>query len=240
MKIISSEFIGSFRDTNHIQEMALRLVNGESRVMKNHRRYVREKSDTGCEDGGKNTKRRSFLPEIVFCGRSNVGKSSVINTLLGRKRLAKTSTTPGKTRGLNTYLVNRQFCFIDLPGYGYAKVPAAEIDFFRRLVELYLMNKGHIAGVVQIVDARHGSMEKDEEMIRWLRNYKKPFFVVFNKSDKLNRREKIAAQKGMTQRFGEDEAIFFSSKTGLGKKSLWKWIESRLKCFESERLAHCS
>jgi len=169
-----------------------------------------------------------------------VGKSSVINTLLGRKRLAKTSTTPGKTRGLNTFLVNRQFCFVDLPGYGYAKVPATEIDFFKRLVGPYLLDKGHITGVVQIVDARHRSLEKDEDMIRWLRNYEKPFFVVFNKADKLNRREKMAAQKEMTQRFGEDEAIFFSSKTGLGKKFLWKWIESRLICFESERLAPCS
>ena len=127
------------------------------------------------------------LPEIAFAGRSNVGKSTLINSLLNRKKLVKTSATPGKTQLINFFKVNDQFYFVDLPGYGYAKVPESVRRKWQNLVEAYLSERETLRNVVLIIDCRHNPTLQDRQLLAWLEYYQRPSLIVGSKIDKLKR-----------------------------------------------------
>ena len=127
------------------------------------------------------------LPEIAFAGRSNVGKSTLINSLLNRKKLVKTSATPGKTQLINFFKVNDQFYFVDLPGYGYAKVPESVRRKWQNLVEAYLSERETLRNVVLIIDCRHNPTVQDRQLLKWLEYYQRPSLSVASKIDKLKR-----------------------------------------------------
>jgi GTP-binding protein len=170
------------------------------------------------------------FPEIAFSGRSNVGKSSLINRLLGRQRLAKISSTPGKTRTLNYYLVNEAFYFVDLPGYGYAKVSKDERLRWQALVEPYLLDRPSLYGVVQLIDLRHEPMNSDRELWEWLRFHDRPALAVMTKADKLARGRAKASFSRARRILDADERrmVMFSARTGQGKEAVWRWIEARI------------
>ncbi len=174
---------------------------------------------------------RDGLPEIAFLGRSNVGKSSLINCLLGRKKLAQTSATPGKTRALYFYRVNDAFYFVDLPGYGYARVSQEEKRAWAALIESYLEHRPSLCGAVHIVDCRHRPPADDRLMARWLRYHRLPTVTVASKSDKLSRgalaRQLPEIRKELE--LGEAEPLLpFSARTGKGRKPLWEALRNLL------------
>jgi len=160
------------------------------------------------------------LPEIAFVGRSNVGKSSLINKLLGRKQLARVSNKPGKTRQINFYLINESFRFADLPGYGYAKVSHNEREEWRKLVETFLRSRPCLRGVIQIVDARHPDQQSDMTLSRFLFSLGVRSWIVANKMDKLKRMERVESLKTIKESHGKD-AISVSAETGEGIEALW-------------------
>lgn len=164
------------------------------------------------------------IPEIAFAGRSNVGKSSMINRLINRKALARTSGQPGKTQTLNFYLVNEQVYLVDLPGYGYAKVPHSIRNKWKQLLEDYLSRREALKGVALVVDSRHPPLESDVMMYEWLLHYDKPIFVVATKVDKLRQRD----FKGFIQRlaavYSQAKVIPFSSEKGTGREEIWRQI----------------
>ena len=170
------------------------------------------------------------FPEIAFAGRSNVGKSSLINSLLGRHRLAKISSTPGKTRTLNYYLVNRAFYFVDLPGYGYARVAKKERLRWQELVEPYLLDRPALRGVVQLIDLRHEPMKSDIELLEWLSFHDRSVLIVLTKADKLARGKAKASFLKARRILGADERhmVMFSAKTGQGKDPVQRWIKERI------------
>lgn len=164
------------------------------------------------------------LPQVAFSGRSNVGKSSLINTLLKRtrKKIARVSGTPGKTQALNFYLVNEDFFLVDLPGFGYAQVPEAMRESWTGLIEWYLEESGSVRGVVHLVDARHKPTPHDLRMVGYLAELGLPTLVVLTKVDKLKRHERRKAMTRALEELELDEAqlVPFSSKTGEGRDSL--------------------
>ncbi len=167
----------------------------------------------------------NYLPEVTFLGKSNVGKSSLINSLLNRKGLVKTSGTPGKTRQINFFLINGKFRFVDLPGYGFAKAPRAERESWQKLGEGYLRERECLRGVVMIVDARHATSPLDMEMKNWLDHFGVPTIIVANKADKLSKR----ALKGNLDVLGGDlcpdsEPLAHSAKSHLGRDRLWRLL----------------
>ncbi len=164
------------------------------------------------------------LPQIAFVGRSNVGKSSLLNKLLGRKRLALTSGTPGKTRLINFFLINHAFYLVDLPGYGFSKAPASVMQSWKSLIEGYLSKSSFLKVVVVLIDCRHGLMDSDLQMIEWLRYYDKPFIVVATKIDKLSRQQLQKQQQHIYRQLPQKQVYFFSAKTGSGKEKLWQGI----------------
>lgn len=170
---------------------------------------------------------RDGMAEIAFAGRSNVGKSSLINRLFNRKNLAKTSNTPGKTRTLNFYAVNRRYYFVDLPGYGYAKRNQRERQAWGKLIENYVRDRPSLKGFVQLIDARHDPSREDLQMIDWLLNGEKPFLVVATKADKLSG-NKLRNRLNQTRRIlafhGNFDLLPFSATTGRGKDAVWHWI----------------
>jgi GTP-binding protein len=172
----------------------------------------------------------SELPEIAFSGRSNVGKSSLLNSLVRRKALARVSATPGKTREINFFRVNDAFHLVDLPGYGYARVSKTARQAWRPLIEGYLQTSKHLRGVVQLVDARHAPSSDDLRMMDFLASLGVPTSVVATKVDKLGRTERgptlanLAAQLGI-----EDEQLIpFSARTGEGRDDLAQAVVSVL------------
>ena len=164
------------------------------------------------------------LPQVAFSGRSNVGKSSLINTLLRRTRakIARVSATPGKTQALNFYRVNDQFFLVDLPGYGFARVPEATRAGWATLIEGFLANSRELRGVVHLVDARHKPTAHDREMVAYLAEIGVPALIVLNKMDKLSRSERTKAVRRAVEQLDVDEAqlVPFSSKTGEGRDDL--------------------
>lgn len=164
------------------------------------------------------------LPQVAFSGRSNVGKSSLINTLLQRtrKKIARVSGTPGKTQALNFYLVNDDFFLVDLPGFGYAKVPEGMRDGWAGLIEWYLSESGNVRGVVHLVDARHKPTPHDLRMVSYLADIGLPTLVVLTKIDKLKRHQRRDTVTRALEALELDEAqlVSFSSKTGEGRDSL--------------------
>ncbi len=163
------------------------------------------------------------LPEVAFAGRSNVGKSSLINCLLGRKKLALTSATPGKTRLLNYYLINRKFYLVDLPGYGFARVPLSVKEEWGELIEGYLGARDTLKGVIVITDARHDMSPLDIQMIEWLSDIGVPIAVIATKVDKLSKNKADAQlQRGRRtlDRLGGFQLIPFSAVTKTGRKEV--------------------
>ena len=168
-------------------------------------------------------------PQIAFAGRSNVGKSSIINTLLHRKNLVKTSATPGKTQLVNYFVINEAFYFVDLPGYGFARVPHAVTDTWAPMIEGYLKGSPRLRAVVVLLDARREPDERDYRLIDWLHQYDIPAIYALTKADKLNRQEADRAQRDIHARLAmTNPLILTSAKTGLGIKGLWSEINKRL------------
>jgi GTP-binding protein len=164
----------------------------------------------------------SALPEIAFSGRSNVGKSSLLNALVKRKSLARVSATPGKTREINFFVVNGQFLLVDLPGYGYARVSKEARASWRPLIEGYLAGSAQLRGVVQLVDARHEPTPEDRTMLEYLAEVGVPVVVVLTKTDKLRKAEVIPRAAEMARALGLDaeQVIAFSTVTGAGRDEL--------------------
>lgn len=169
------------------------------------------------------------LPQVAFSGRSNVGKSSLINTILQRtrKKIARVSGTPGKTQALNFYRVNDDFFLVDLPGYGYARVPDGMRDAWAGLIEWYLSESRDVKGVVHLVDARHPPTEHDLRMVGYLADVGLPTLVVLTKTDKLKRSERRETVTRALESLGLDESqlVPFSSKTGEGREELLEALE---------------
>lgn len=158
----------------------------------------------------------------------------MINCLLHRKNLVKTSATPGKTQLINFFIINNDFYFVDLPGYGYANVPKAVTDSWAPMIEGYLKNSHDLAAVVVLLDSRRTQDERDKRLLAWLQEYAIPFIVVLTKSDKLNRRESEGARKSVQEFLGSAEPILLTSaKNGQGMKELWGAIIKAMKCIAS-------
>ncbi len=172
----------------------------------------------------------NVLPEIALMGRSNVGKSSFINRMLNRKNLARTSGKPGKTQTLNFYVLNEEMFFVDVPGYGFAKVSKNHRETWKTMIETYILNRENLKGVVQLMDLRHLPSKEDREIFIWLMENKIPVMVVLTKADKI--------PKGKIQKHVKDICkelqipssfpIVFSSETGLGREDAWEAIEELL------------
>ena len=170
-------------------------------------------------------------PEFVFVGRSNVGKSSLINSLVARRSLARTSNTPGKTRTANYYLINDAFYFVDMPGYGYAKVSKKERADWTRMIEVYLTRRKTLLGVVQLMDVRHKPSRSDTDTSARLKLAQAPFCVVFNKVDKVKRARiaaEIAAHLDALSLEPATAVVPFSARSPAGNRELWSWIDERL------------
>ena len=166
------------------------------------------------------------LPEIAFLGRSNVGKSSLINALTGYKKLAFTSNTPGRTQTINFYRVDDKFFLVDLPGYGYARVPKGFTDQWKLLIDSYLSNRETLVLSCLIIDTRRGWMEKDLDLKRWLDHYCRPYLVVATKTDKLNQAEQ---ERGLRAIRKEGvEPLPFSALSGRGVREIWQAITKTL------------
>jgi GTP-binding protein len=172
------------------------------------------------------------LPEIAFSGRSNVGKSSLLNVIMRRTRhkLAKVSATPGKTRALNFYRVNEAFFLVDLPGYGFAKIPQPVQGEWKKLIEGYLSRSAMLRGVVHLVDARHAPSDLDREMMEYLSGLGVPALVVATKMDKLKKSERSANLARIQAALGveSEQLVPFSSHTGEGREELLDALDSLL------------
>lgn len=167
------------------------------------------------------------LPEIAFAGRSNVGKSSMINKILNRKGLAKTSSRPGHTRSINFFDIDRKFFLVDLPGYGYAKVAQEEKEKWNMLINDYLHFRENLKGIVMIVDARHKPTGQDKTMLEWIREVNIEKIIAATKADKLSNNQKAKQKKIIknTLSLSDDEFFtFFSAKSGEGKKEIFSLI----------------
>lgn len=177
---------------------------------------------------GPNQYPEDALPEIALAGRSNVGKSSLINRMINRKNLARTSSTPGKTQHLNYYRVNDQLYFVDVPGYGYAKVSKSQREVWGKMIEKYLQERETLKLVLQIIDLRHPPTKDDELMYDWLKAYELPVCVVATKADKVPKsrwqKHLKIIKEALVLRAG-DPLILFSSEEGIGKDELWAQIE---------------
>ena len=166
------------------------------------------------------------LPEIAFLGRSNVGKSSLINSLLHRKGLARTSNTPGRTQSINFFLINGGFYFVDLPGYGFARVSKTKKADWGRMAEEYLANRLELSLSVQLVDTRHDPTELDHQLNEWLVFNGKDHLVVATKVDKLSNNELQKRIQVVRSAFGDSEVIAYSSNSGRGREELLERIRS--------------
>lgn len=168
------------------------------------------------------------FPEVAFAGRSNVGKSSLINSMLNRKALARISGTPGKTRTINFYNINDELYMVDLPGYGYAKVSKEEKEKWGEMIEGYIMNREMLKLVVLLVDIRHEPTQDDKLMFKWMKATGNQAVVVATKADKLSRNQmfkSIAIIKKSLQIEKEDIFVAYSSETKMGRDELWEIIE---------------
>lgn len=177
------------------------------------------------------------LPQIAFAGRSNVGKSSLLNKLFNRKNLALVSASPGKTRLLNFYRVNNSCYFVDLPGYGFAKVSKAQQESWRRLIEAYLSRSRDLRGVVVLTDIRLEVQQSDRQMLEWLRSLGTPFVVVGTKADKLSRMQLQRRIKENLEALADlnvSEILPFSALTGEGRAELLAVIGRLIRPQEAE------
>ena len=169
----------------------------------------------------------AVLPEFAFTGRSNVGKSSLINTLVNRKRLVKTSATPGRTQLINFFLINKTFSFVDLPGFGYAKVPASVRKKWGPMIETYLSTRKTLKGVALIMDIRRIPGLQDLNFIEWLYYYNIPGILILTKADKLSKTKQLTQRATIAKALSvdKDDLVLFSAKSRLGKDVVWDAIE---------------
>lgn len=171
-------------------------------------------------------------PEIAFAGRSNVGKSSLINVMVNRRSLAKTSSRPGRTQAINFFAVGDDLYLVDLPGYGYARVAENVKISWKRMVETYLKRRPNLMGVVVILDIRRDVSEMDRDLLSWLVHYRRPVVPVITKSDKLARHQALAQTRNIASQI-EDLAprspIVFSAKSREGREPIWKAIEELIR-----------
>lgn len=176
------------------------------------------------------------MPEIAFVGRSNVGKSSLINALVGRKKLAKTSNTPGRTQLINFFTVSNRLFFVDLPGYGFAKVPRSVKKDWGEMIEIYLRERRNLALVVFILDVRRDPGEDDLSLRDWFDHYRIPYAAILTKADKLSNQQALGRKKLIEKAMGKGASgntILFSAKTRRGVEELWQFIERHLSGLES-------
>jgi len=163
-------------------------------------------------------------PEIAFLGRSNVGKSSLINSLLQRKGLARTSNTPGRTQSINYFLINDSLYFVDLPGYGYAKVSKTMRSDWGAMAEEYLSSRDQLVLCIQLIDSRHEPTKLDLQLNEWLNFNGRPHIVVATKADKLSANQLAKQLKAIRITLKFSEVIPYSSETGKGRDELWSQI----------------
>jgi GTP-binding protein len=169
---------------------------------------------------------RDHLPEVAFLGRSNVGKSSLINALIGQKKLAFTSNTPGRTQTINFYRVDESMFFVDLPGYGYARVPVSFTQQWKILIESYLNDRETLKLSCLILDTRRGWMEKDLDLKQWLDHHGRPYLVIATKTDKLNQSELELGLRAIRKE--GVEPMPFSALSGRGVREIWQAIAKTL------------
>jgi GTP-binding protein len=167
-------------------------------------------------------------PEIAFLGRSNVGKSSLINSLLMVRGLARTSSTPGRTQSLNFFLINDGFRFVDLPGFGYARVPQTIKSTWGEMVTGYLAKRRQLVLSIHIVDSRHEPTKQDLQLHEWLEHSNKPRLTVATKSDKLSNNELKKSLEHITTVLNDKSVLAYSAKTGRGRNELWRAIKSAI------------
>jgi GTP-binding protein len=166
------------------------------------------------------------LPEVAFFGRSNVGKSSLINALTGRKGLAFTSRTPGRTQTINFYRIQGTFYFVDLPGYGYARAPGPQLLEWKKLIEQYLDERESLKLSCLILDTRRGWMDLDLDLKRWFDYHGRPYLVIATKTDKLNQSEQERGLRAIRQEGAEP--LPFSASNGRGVREIWQAISKTL------------
>ncbi|QHJ71608.1 ribosome biogenesis GTP-binding protein YihA/YsxC [Planococcus halotolerans] len=171
------------------------------------------------------------LPEFALAGRSNVGKSSFINKMIGRKSMARISSKPGKTQTLNFYKIEEKLFYVDVPGYGYAKVSKGEREAWGKMIERYITDREPLRAVIQIVDLRHPPSRDDIAMYDFMKHFGIPCIIIATKADKIpkgkwDKHKKIVRDTLEMEK--TDPLIVFSSETGLGKDEAWKEIESRM------------
>ena len=178
------------------------------------------------------------MPEVAFAGKSNVGKSSLLNCLVNRKALARTSSQPGKTQTINFYGVQDQIRFVDLPGYGYAKVSKTEREKWGKLIEDYLCNRENLKEVILLVDIRHEVGNNDKMMYDWVAHYYDRVNIIATKADKLNRsqvqKHVAMIKKGLGLR-PTDRIMPFSSVTKQGKEEIWNMLDDVIKAYNQEK-----
>jgi len=170
----------------------------------------------------------TFQPEIALVGRSNVGKSSMINKFVNRKGLARTSSQPGKTQTLNFYHINDQWYFVDLPGYGYAKVSKEEKSRWAKFIEEYLAKREQLAGIIHLVDLRHPPSDDDVAMAQWISHFNIPSLVVATKADKISRARWPAHRDVIMKKLDladPKKIVLFSAETGAGLPDIAAWVE---------------
>ena len=167
---------------------------------------------------------REGIPEVVLAGRSNVGKSSLINKLVGQRNLARTSSTPGKTQFINFYRLNRAFFFVDLPGYGYARAPKSVARQWGRLIEQYFQDRPWIRLVIHLVDSRIPPTERDLELAAWLGHLELPTLVVATKVDKLSGNERVRQMRGLATALWGGAVLATSAMTGDGCSEVWRRV----------------
>ncbi|MFC0014975.1 MULTISPECIES: ribosome biogenesis GTP-binding protein YihA/YsxC [Allobacillus] len=169
------------------------------------------------------------LPEIALAGRSNVGKSSFINKMINRKALARTSSKPGKTQTLNFYQLNEAFYFVDVPGYGYAKVSKKEREAWGKMMEEYFVTRESLRATVLLIDSRHEPTKDDQVMYDFLKHYEIPVIVVATKIDKLSKSKKakhLKIIKDVLELESGDHLVGFSAETAEGKEEAWRYVTS--------------
>lgn len=176
-------------------------------------------------------------PEVAFAGRSNVGKSSLINKLVNRRRLVKTSSTPGRTQLINFFRVNAALSLVDLPGYGYARVPKAVQKKWGPMVEAYLSGRPSLRAVVVLMDLRRIPRQEEFDLMNWLQHYGIHMILVLTKADKLSKTKQKKQLQAAADAIGIDavELLLFSAKTGLGRDHLWELIARAVSHPESEK-----
>ncbi|MBU2430970.1 MAG: ribosome biogenesis GTP-binding protein YihA/YsxC [Proteobacteria bacterium] len=168
------------------------------------------------------------LPEIAFAGRSNVGKSSLINTLIQRRDMVKTSSKPGCTQLINFFSVNEILSFVDLPGYGYAKVSKKIREQWQPMINAYLSGRSNLRGLVLLIDIRRDPETEEFDMVTWLEEHQMPYLVILTKADKLSKTQQKKRQAAIcaSLKCEPDGVILFSAKTRQGRDSIWEEIES--------------